>query len=38
MMRSIGSGVEPETALGNSTGMDYAVLGQRIGESLARGQ
>jgi Tfp pilus assembly protein PilF len=38
MMQSIGSGVEPETALRNSTGMDYAVLGQRIGESLARGQ
>lgn len=37
-LESIGSGVEPETALRNSTGMDYSVLGQRIGESLARGR
>jgi tetratricopeptide (TPR) repeat protein len=36
MMQSIGSGVAPETALTNSTGMDYDVLEQRIGEQLAR--
>jgi len=35
MLRSIGSGVEPETALTNSTGMDYSVLAQRIGEQMA---
>jgi len=28
--------VAPETALTNSTGMDYDVLEQRIGEQLAR--
>ena len=38
MLQSIGSGVAPETALRNSTGLDYSVLGQRIGQSLARGQ
>jgi tetratricopeptide (TPR) repeat protein len=38
MVQSIGSGVEPETALRSSTGVDYSVLGQRIGEYLARGQ
>ena len=36
MLRNIGSGVEPETALTNSTGMDYSVLAQRIGEQMAR--
>jgi tetratricopeptide (TPR) repeat protein len=35
MLESIGSGVEGETALRNSTGMDYSVLQQRIGEQLA---
>jgi tetratricopeptide (TPR) repeat protein len=38
MLESIGSGVEPETALRNSTGMDYSVLQERIGEHLASGQ
>jgi hypothetical protein len=36
MLRSIGSGVEPETALTNGTGMDYSVLAQRIGEQMAK--
>lgn len=36
MLQSIGSGVAPEAALTNSTGMDYDVLEQRIGEQLAR--
>ena len=36
MMQSIGSGVAPETALTNSTGMDYSVLAQRIGEQMAK--
>ena len=36
MLQSIGSGVEAETALTNSTGMDYMTLAQRIGEQLAR--
>jgi hypothetical protein len=36
MVQSIGSGVEPETALTNSTGMDYATLAQRIGEQMAK--
>jgi tetratricopeptide (TPR) repeat protein len=36
MLRSIGSGVEPETALTNSTGMDYSVLAERIGEQMSR--
>jgi hypothetical protein len=36
MLQSIGSGVEPETALTNSTGMDYSVLAQRIGEQMAK--
>jgi hypothetical protein len=36
MLQSIGSGVEPETALTNSTGMDYATLAQRIGEQMAK--
>lgn len=38
MLQSIGSGVEAEAALKNSTGLDYSVLEQRIGESLARRQ
>jgi tetratricopeptide (TPR) repeat protein len=38
MLESIGSGVEPETALRNSTGMDYAVLQERIGQHLTSGQ
>jgi Tfp pilus assembly protein PilF len=36
MLQSIGSGVEPETALTNSTGMDYDALAQRIGEQMAK--
>ena len=36
MLRNIGSGVEPELALRQSTGMDYSVFQQRIGESLAK--
>jgi tetratricopeptide (TPR) repeat protein len=36
MAHNIGSGVEPELALRQSTGMDYSVLQQRIGEYLAK--
>ena len=36
MLESIGSGVEAETALRNSTGMDYSVLQERMGEQLSR--
>ena len=36
ILQSIGSGVEPETALTNSTGMDYSTLAQRIGEQMAK--
>jgi tetratricopeptide (TPR) repeat protein len=36
MLRSIGSGVQPELALRQSTGMDYSALEQRIGEYLAK--
>jgi hypothetical protein len=36
MLQSMGSGVEPETALANSTGMDYSALAQRIGEQMAK--
>ena len=36
MARNIGSGVEPELALRQSTGMDYSVLQKRIGEYLAK--
>jgi hypothetical protein len=35
MLQSIGSGVEPETALKNSTGTDYSVLQERIGQRMA---
>lgn len=38
MLESIGSGVPAETALKNSTGMDYDVLEQRIGEHLVKEQ
>ena len=38
MLESIGSGVPAETALKNSTGMDYDVLQQRIGEHRVREQ
>jgi tetratricopeptide (TPR) repeat protein len=38
MLESIGSGVQPERALTNSTGMDYSVLQQRIGQHMAAGQ
>jgi tetratricopeptide (TPR) repeat protein len=38
MLESIGSGVEAETALRNSTGMDYSVLQERIGQHLTSGQ
>jgi tetratricopeptide (TPR) repeat protein len=38
MLESIGSGIEPETALLNSTGMDYSVLQERIGQTLSSGQ
>lgn len=38
MLQSIGSGVDPETALRNSSGMDYPVLEQRIGEQMAKQQ
>ena len=36
MLRNIASGVEPEMALRQSTGMDYSAFQQRIGESLAK--
>lgn len=36
MLQSIGSGIEPEAALTNSTGMDYSTLSQRIGEQMAK--
>jgi tetratricopeptide (TPR) repeat protein len=36
MLQSIGSGVPPEAALTNSTGMDYDTLEQRIGEQMAQ--
>jgi len=36
MVQSIGSGVEAETALTNSTGQDYTTLAQRIGEQMAK--
>ena len=36
MLRNIGSGVEPELALRQSTGMDYSAFEQRIGEYLAK--
>ena len=36
MLQSIGSGVEPETALTNSTGMDYVRLAERIGEQMSK--
>ncbi len=38
MLGSIASGVEPETALRNSTGTDYSVLQERIGQHMASGQ
>ena len=38
MLQSIASGVGAERALTNSTGMDYSVLEQRIGEHMAAGQ
>ena len=38
MLQSIGSGVPPETALQNSTGLDYSTLQERIGEHFAKGQ
>jgi len=34
MLRSMGSGVEPEDALKHSTGQDYAVFQARVGEYL----
>ena len=36
MLRNIASGVEPELALRQSTGMDYSVFQQRVGEYLAK--
>jgi tetratricopeptide (TPR) repeat protein len=36
MLRNIGSGVEPELALRQSTGMDYSAFSQRVGEYLAK--
>ena len=36
MLRNIGTGVEPEIALRQSTGMDYSAFQQRIGETLAK--
>ena len=36
MLRNIGSGVEPEMALRQSTGMDYSGFQRRIGEYLAK--
>jgi tetratricopeptide (TPR) repeat protein len=36
MLRNIGSGVEPELALRQSTGMDYSALQQRLSEYLAK--
>jgi tetratricopeptide (TPR) repeat protein len=38
MLHSMGSGIEPEVALRNSTGLDYAVLQERIGEHMAKGE
>lgn len=36
MLQSIGSGIESETALTNSTGMDYRTLAQRLGEQMSK--
>ena len=36
MSRNIGSGVESELPLRQSTGMDYSILEQRMGEYLAK--
>jgi tetratricopeptide (TPR) repeat protein len=36
MLQSIGSGVESETALTNSTGMDFVTLSQRLGEHMSK--
>lgn len=36
MLGNIGSGMEPELALRQSTGMDYSAFQQRIGEYLAK--
>jgi hypothetical protein len=36
MLRNIGSGVEPELALRQSTGMDYVAFEHRVGEYLAQ--
>ena len=36
MLRNIGSGVEPELALRQRTGMDYSAFAQRVGEYLAK--
>jgi tetratricopeptide (TPR) repeat protein len=36
MLRNIAAGTEPEIALRQSTGMDYAAFQQRIGESLLK--
>jgi hypothetical protein len=36
MLRNIGSGVEPELALRQTTGMDYSALEQSTGEYLAK--
>lgn len=36
MLGNIGSGMEPELALRQSTGMDYSAFQQRIGENLAK--
>jgi tetratricopeptide (TPR) repeat protein len=38
MLESVGSGMPAETALKNSTGMDYDALQQRIGEHLLKQQ
>ncbi len=36
LLRNIGSGMEPELALRQGTGMDYSALQQRVGEYLAK--
>lgn len=38
ILESIGSGIAPETALTNTTGLDYSVLQQRIGEHMTARQ
>ena len=36
MLQGVGSGVESETVLTHSTGMDYSTLAERIGERMSK--